>query len=101
MKRTLAMVVSALALLAFAGLSSAQQQPYATDTHPPTIENQPGLNTGTPEKKVSKKKKTRKSKKTKRHHAAAGAAGTVGGTAGTAVAPGTSGAPASTGVPGQ
>jgi mannitol-specific phosphotransferase system IIBC component len=66
MKRVLAIIVSALVSLAFAGVVSAQQ-PYSTDTHPPIIENQPGLNADTATKTEKKaKKKKKKSKKAKK-----------------------------------
>jgi hypothetical protein len=71
MKRALAVLVSALVSLAFAGIVAAQERAgserYGTDTHPPLIEEQPGLS-GDPvkaEKKAKKKakKKARKSQK--------------------------------------
>lgn len=68
MKRVLATIVSALVALAFAGVASAQQR-YGTDTHPPIIEEQPGLKAdtgGTEHKAKKKKKKTKKSKKQKK-----------------------------------
>lgn len=66
MKRVLATIVSALVTLAFAGLVSAQQQPYGTETHPPIIQEQPGMkaDTGKTVKKAKKKKK--KAKKAKK-----------------------------------
>lgn len=81
MKRVLAAVVSALVSLAFAGVVTAQERAaserYGTDTHPPLIQEQPGLS-GDPVKAEQKaKKKARKKARKERKQLQQAAPGTA------------------------
>jgi hypothetical protein len=97
MQRVLVTIVSVLVSLSFAGIASAVGTTYSTDTHPPILENQPGLNAdggATKTEKKAKKKKGKKGKKAKKGSDAGlgtdtGAGSSTGSGGGMGAAPGT------------